>query len=84
MQQFYHFDFESNALREQVINHRRGDSADGPRPMEKWQHRLEVIVKRLVAAFDGEEIEYFWASVFIETSYGSEIPHGMDNRFRHL
>jgi Domain of unknown function (DUF4419) len=71
VQQLHRFEIESNTLRQQVVNPHGGGSVDQPGPMENWQRRLEVIVKRLIAAFDGEENEDFWSHVFTETRYGS-------------
>jgi hypothetical protein len=43
--------------------------------MLKWQHRLEAVLKRSVAIFDGADSEEFWSQVFTLKGYGSGWQH---------
>jgi hypothetical protein len=72
VQQLHHFDIESYGQRRQAIGpHRRRGSMDQSGLMNEWQSRLEAVLKRLIAIFDGEEDEEFWSRIVTATRYGS-------------
>jgi hypothetical protein len=68
----HRFDVVSNGLRKQPIDpYGREGQADQHKLMLQWQHRLEAVLKRFVAMFDGSEHEEFWSHVFTANRYGS-------------
>ncbi|KAI9856371.1 MAG: hypothetical protein M1813_009122 [Trichoglossum hirsutum] len=74
----HRFDVAPNGLRNQAIGlHKRKSQADQHELMLQWQHRLEAVLKRFVAMFDGSEHEEFWSHVFTVKRYGSGWQHAL-------
>ncbi|KAH0541573.1 hypothetical protein FGG08_003985 [Glutinoglossum americanum] len=68
----HRFDVASSWFRKQGIGFYEREAQSGQHKlMSQWQHRLEAVLKRFVAMFDGSEHEEFWSHVFTEKRYGS-------------
>ena len=71
VEMLHHFDIGLTGLRKQASDFRRGRASNQHDIMAQWQHRLEAVLKRFIAMFDGEENEEFWSHIFTVKRYGS-------------